>query len=393
MNITLNVKPASKFTIFIAVAAGLLFIESCKKEEVVVRKPPRISMSMYNSAVGQIASRMDNGNTLYAGVDITTFRLKYGIVNANGETIYNSGPLTTTSTQYKASAVALDGNYFIMASTYDPASSGNALVLKKVDATGQELWEKRYGIPDAGVYNSKLMATKNGELLMLGYSYTTKLSPAKFSIEVYRLDKDGLVKWQLSTPAQYHYDVVGCIEKPDHSFLFVSRDHTTNEKVFMDVDESGNLINESRLAYNGIIGGISAIKDNSGYICAGYTNGDIDLIKVSNKYSMIWSKKLGKPDIIETANDILELQDGSILITGTAEGSLTASTDVLFLRTDANGDGKVYKAYGEPAYQYGYQIGKVGNNKINIYGLGMANANNRMEYEVFSLTLDENGNY
>ncbi|MCC7298147.1 MAG: hypothetical protein IT244_07410 [Bacteroidia bacterium] len=393
MNITFNVKPASKFTIFIAVAAGLLFIESCKKEEVVVRKPPRISMNMYNSAVGQIASRMDNGNTLYAGVNINTGGLKYGIVNVDGIAIYNIFSLPTTVTLYKASTVALGNYYYIMASTYDPASGGNVLLLKKVDATGKEVWEKRYSIPEAGIYNTKIMATKNGELLMLGYSYTTKTSPAIISIEAYRLDKNGLVKWQLSTPAQYYYDVLSCIEKSDGDFLFVSKDQSTNEMVFMDVHESGYILKQTRLAYSGVLGCVTATKDNSGYICAGYINGDIDLIKVSSNYTPIWSKKLGKPDIIETASDILELQDGSYVITGTAEGSLTLSADVLFLKADANGDGKVYRAYGEPGSQFGYQLGLSGDNKIKLYGLAIMNANNSNEYEVFSLTLDENGNY
>ncbi len=113
--------------------------------------------------------------------------------------------------------------------------------------------------------------------------------------------------------------------------------------------------------------GNSVIQTNDGnYLVVGYTvgfgsGGNALLIKVDQSGNIIWVKDYAgiNADVI---NDVIELQDSSLVLVGTTGSYGAGSYDGFILKTDSNGEYLWAKSYGDIGEEQFYQIEDDGNN-------------------------------
>jgi hypothetical protein len=291
----------------------------------------------------------------------TTFQATYG-----GQQNHNTITQTT------------DGGYFI-AGTSDSMQLGmNKMYLIKTDVGGDTLWAKQYwGNNGENAFTGK--QTADGGYVVTGStgSYGAGLTDA-MSMKV---DGNGDLQWAKSyggSDFDYLYDIH---ENSDATLMMTGYTESTGagDRDYLLIKTAANGDTLWTKTYGGSDSDWAWDIDQTttgGYVIGGKSEsfsssaGDADLFVVNTDANgnVQWAKSYGgaSPEIAYT---VKQTSDGGYIIAGSTESFGTGQSDILVVKTDANGTTLWAKAYGGSGYDEGRDIVQTSDGGYAITGI------------------------
>lgn len=233
-----------------------------------------------------------------------------------------------------------DGGYIITGNTQNTTGSEDYVYLIKLEATGDTVWTKTFGI--LGNNNSWGFAAR--QTLDGGYIISGESQGAACLIKT---DLDGNIIW--SKAFNTFYEGYSVKQTADSGYIF------------------------------------------TGYFYNNLSFGqDIYLIKTDENGDILWSKSYGGNSQDDKAYSVLQSTDGGYAITGTTASFGAGNMDVFLIKTDSNGDILWARTFGGTGNDLSYSIeqtddgGYIISGSTTSFGIG--------SIAVYLIKTDSNGN-
>ena len=294
--------------------------------------------------------------------------------------------------------VSNDGSFVIAGYTRSFGAGNANILLMKTDSQGNSLWEKTFGGTGREFSYSVIQTSDNGYLIT---GYTTSFGAGAKDLYLIKTDSDGNEIWA-KTYGGAALDVGrSVIETSDGYFLicgFTESFGAGQDDVYLiKTDSDGNEIWTKTFGGTNLDVGYSVKETRDGrYIIAGssmsYSAGlaDIWLIKTDTGGNQLWARNFGESTSYEWGNSVIELQDGSFLISGNSDILYNELLDVHLLKTDSRGSEIWTKKIGENTlHEYGHSAIETENGDLIICGTTKSSANVN---DIYLIRTDLNGN-
>ncbi|MFC2082189.1 FlgD immunoglobulin-like domain containing protein [Bacteroidota bacterium] len=236
-----------------------------------------------------------------------------------------------------------DGGYALAGFTYSYGAGNNDMYLIKTDADGNEQWSKTFG-DDGWEYANALLQSDDGGYLVLGY--TTSFGSQEKDIYLVKTDASGNEVWT-KRYGGINSETGRDISKTSDGGYIICGDSETNSNgendlFIVKIDELGNETWSNHFGYSLPEWGNSIIQtSDGGYIAAGClyssSTGNMDyyVIKIDVQGFQEWYKSYsGGP--YDWANAIVDAGDGGFFIGGHGD----TNTDMMSMnikKIDGNG--------------------------------------------------------
>lgn len=338
-------------------------------------------------------------------------------INEKGEIIWSNN-YGGTEKDYATSLLnSIHGGYIILGGSNSndkdleiPGNKGSEDVwIYKLTEDGDLIWSQTFGGKKFD-YASSIIETVSGDLIVVGYSYSTDgdLSLAGneglSDIWIFKLDKDGNIKWSKTfggTKEDYasfiietelgNLILVGSTQSTDFNFKNLN---DINDALIMSLTSEGDIewtkfyggtksdslisiINTADGGY--LLNGISQSSDGDLAGTMNRSNYDYWFFKIDYFGEIIWSKNYGTWSS-EYTTSIAQTLEGKYIITGYTNSAVgvidgvfgKGSYDIHILGLSDLGDIEWTKAYGGSGADYSTNI--LENSKGNIVVLGISSS-------------------
>ncbi len=233
----------------------------------------------------------------------------------------------------------------------------------KINSLGNIEWEENYG----GAANDNgysFVETQSGDIVIVGSNNN--------EASVWKVNPLGVLIWQKSFNNLSNCEAKEIIETANNELIVVgSTTGQSGTKGFLlKLDTDGNVIRQKITAYK--INSVIKTSDKN-YAYAGMRNFDILVEKVNSDFDILWSKSYGG-DLHDEANDLIELDNGDILITGETNSVSNefnrnfGFSDYFLIRLDKDGTRKWSAPYGANRLEVANQVILTGNGHYVIAG-------------------------
>jgi hypothetical protein len=257
-----------------------------------------------------------------------------------------------------------DGGHMLIGSTCSYGAGYSDFWLVKVDAHGNMIWNKTYGGPYTDV-GCSMLATSDGNYLLFGYTAISNATGMEECTDgwIIKVDADGNRLWDKTygLPADADYPLGG---RPtaDGGYVVAGATYpntaTTEVAWLFKIDAEGNeqwsktYGNTGTDCFWGMVGA-----SDGGYTLTGQTvvdgSDEVWLLKVDENGNMLWSKTYGGSGS-ELGFCIINAPDGGYMVSGTTSSFGAGKNDMWFLKFDANGRMQWNQTYGGAEDDYGY---------------------------------------
>lgn len=265
-----------------------------------------------------------------------------------------------------------DGGYALIGTTnsYGPPNPGNQKTyLVKTDANGNMQWNMTYVL---GMYDvpSDLIQTKDG-----GYAIAAITAMGSFANgHILKTDANGTPQWDVV----YGPNVASVIQTSDGGFVVVGTQmyylHTDKWVYLRKLDANGSQLWWKTFGENGKEMGRAVVQTrDGGYAIAAYTpsfgagSGDLWLIKTDASGNMEWNQTYGGTQY-EDFRDLIETSDGGFALVGYTDSFGAGKNDLLFVKTDANGNVEWSSVFGGTGDDYASSVLQASNGDYVIVG-------------------------
>lgn len=234
-----------------------------------------------------------------------------------------------------------DGGFVIAGETRSFGLGATDAYLVKLNANCDLEWQAAYGTTGFD-YAESVVQTPNGGYILVGN--TDSFIGGIFIVGV---DMNGLIKWQKSIGGEYDVGL-SIIQSDDGNFVIgaVTFPQSINnpDVLLTKIDSSANIIWQN--TYGGTSTDIprSLLPSSDGScLMVGATDsfgaGEADafLVKVNSYGNIVWQRTYGGTDN-ESANCIAQTSDGGFILAGDKDQEGTWKKDAYLIKTDANGD-------------------------------------------------------
>jgi uncharacterized delta-60 repeat protein len=238
-----------------------------------------------------------------------------------------------------------DGGYIVAGGTNSFGEGSADFYVIKLNANGNELWEKTFGGSDDEVANS-IQQTSDGGYIVAGW--TKSFGEGGMDVYAIKLDANGNEKWQKSYGGSN--------------------------------DDWANSIQQTK---------------DGGYIVAGgtYSFGagglDVYVIKLYASGDMKWYKTYGESND-DDAWSIQQTTDGGYIVAGWTNSLGAGSYDVYVIKLDANGNKLWEKTYGGSSDDWAYYIQQTTDGGYIV--AGVTNSFGAGGWDVYIIKMDSEGN-
>jgi hypothetical protein len=221
-----------------------------------------------------------------------------------------------------------------------PLTEPNVYLLK-IDRHGQKEWSKQYGGAGNEVGFRVIQVVQGGGYLIVGSSVAPGGGPA--DVLALRVDESGNQAWLFTYGGSGADFGRGAVEMPDGFLLTGTAVNPTNgtpDVYLLKIGLDGQQVWEKHFGSSDDIDeGYDLVQTQDGnLVIAGYTQSlsDVLLLKVNPDGDLLWLKAHGGP-LGDQAFDLLENSDGELVLTGITEIDVTNS-DAFLAKYDVNGD-------------------------------------------------------
>ncbi len=256
-----------------------------------------------------------------------------------------------------------DGGYIVAGYTYSFGAGYTDILLIKTDAFGNVQWAKTYGGTDwEGAYSVQ-QTSDDGYIVAGG---TTSFGAGLSDVFLVKTDANGNIIWA-KTYGGTDYDWAYSVQQTsDDGYIVAGETHSFgagDRNIFLiKTDANGNIIwaktyggTDDDRAYS-----VQQTSDD-GYIVAGNTrsfgagNYDAFLVKTDANGNIIWAKTYGGTDGDE-AYSVQQTSDGGYIMTGGTASFGAGSWDFFLIKTDASGNIIWAKTYGGTGNDWAYSV-------------------------------------
>ena len=211
-----------------------------------------------------------------------------------------------------------DSSYVILGST------GDDILLIKIDHEGNEQWSHEYGGSQFDEARH-ILQTSDGGYIISGTTESYGFGGS--DIWLIKIDPTGLIEWNT---------------------YFGGTNTDQGGQVQQTTDGGYILIGNSDFSGNG--------------------DQDIWLIRTNSQGDSLWTKSFGGTDL-ELGVDIQVLEDGGFILLGSTESFGNGGSDVWLIKTDSEGDTVWTKTFGDNSSDYGKSILKTSDGGYIIRGV------------------------
>ena len=267
-----------------------------------------------------------------------------------------------------------DGCYIVAGETWTRtgSSSVNDFWLIKIDAMGNKIWDKTYGL-DSYDFCSAVRQTSDDGFILVGSS---EVAPYDSAIRLIKTDKYGATEWvktYFEGTTSGRQDV---IQTSDGGYVIFSRNssYNSNEKYIIRTDDAGDIIWVKNIAGLSLAWCGEIIKQtlDGGFIIAGcedvnHRSIGIKLIKLDSDGNFLWDKIFEAEDgglgfSVQLTND------GGFIICGHFSGGIGHYSGPWLIKTDSEGELIWESKIGTSKREFGYSVQQTIDNGYIIAG-------------------------
>ena len=236
-----------------------------------------------------------------------------------------------------------DGGFLIVGDVNTLGTQANVLLLK-IDANGNKIWSRQYGTPTSFQQGNGIAKGVDGGYVLIGLTRSTPNGES--NVLVIKVDDNGNRIWE-RTYGGPKFDDGRAITRLNNGYVFVGTSDNERLNAFdrdiivYHISAQGDSLNYYRDASseneeaNDVI-----IAQDGGIVVVGKKNDNSDayILKLSPQLSFRWSQSVDVEGLGEEAFGVVELNDGSLVITGITEVDGGQNLDVLLAKLDKNGN-------------------------------------------------------
>ncbi|MFN3694679.1 MAG: hypothetical protein ACK4UV_06690, partial [Ignavibacterium sp.] len=258
-----------------------------------------------------------------------------------------------------------DGGFIITGYTRSFGTmSGRNLLLLRTDSFGNLIWVNGYGGNNDDEGNS-VVQTSDGGFASSGY--TKSYGSGGNDVYLIKVDANGNQLWDRMFGGTSDEEAYSMVLTDDGGFLIAGATSSfgagRRDIWLIKTDASGNQ------QWTKTIGGLSSDGARSinktsdgGYIITGWTFsygpgavGNVWLVKTDSLGNMQWNKFFGGTDV-DRGLSVQQTNDGGYIITGYTASSGAGLDDMLLIKTDASGNVQWQKTFGGSGRDYGNSV-------------------------------------
>jgi hypothetical protein len=256
-----------------------------------------------------------------------------------------------------------DGGYIVAATAWSFGVGAGDILLIKTDANGNIQWAKTYGGGDGdGAFS--VQQTSDGGYIVAGHTYS--FGAGDFDIFLIKTDANGNLQWAKTYGGTYWDDARSVQQTSDGGYIVagftVSFGAGNYDFFLIKTDASGN-VQWAKTYGGGPMDEPSSVQQTSdgGYIVAGWTSSfgayywDIFLIKTDANGNVQWAKTYGVTDWDE-GYSVQQTSDGGYIVAGSTGPFGVGSSDIILIKTDANGNVQWAKTYGGTGWDFAHYV-------------------------------------
>lgn len=301
------------------------------------------------------------GNTTVEGKKLDVFLLK---CNSAGDTLWTrtyGGSEEDNGWSVKETA---DKGFIIVGFTQSYGAGQDDVFLLKVDANGQQQWQKTIGGAGEDIGWSIAMNEDQGYTIA---AQTNSVGNGDLDAYLIRTDANGDTLWTKAFGGPKVDRVFSLGIAADGSILLAGITYSfgagDRDAYLLKTDKNGQLLWQKTYGGPGYDNAHAvSVNDKNEIIVTGYGDywgkaGKMDLFlkKVAMDGEDIWTNTFGGPEN-DRAMTSYQSGDGGYVITGFTQSYGEGHWDAYALKTDASGDSLWMHTFGGPAPDFGYDI-------------------------------------
>jgi hypothetical protein len=284
---------------------------------------------------------LNNGSYACTGIMFGTQRAFLSIFNPDGGLHFTKNyDVEDIFTIFPQRLIEMDGGGFLMGGFVQKFDYSGDVFLKRIDATGNEVWSRTYG----EVLKDDLLQSLvkiEGNLVVVGGGQNsgqgTPIESTWTKSWIFAIDKLGLKKWEWFSPINEEVFVIGLQQTHDKGWIYVSATHqivspeaTANQIKVVRRDSSFNLLWERKLSQLGPstnrIGGLAPTPDGNWLVTGTWAfktgPGQYDrtfyncLYKLNDQGDTLWGVRLKAPlgyEGVASPGGLAVLPSGSVV--------------------------------------------------------------------------------
>jgi hypothetical protein len=239
-----------------------------------------------------------------------------------------------------------DGGYAIAGATNSFGAGYADVYVIKLDANGNLQWTRTIGGPESEEGNS-LIQTSDGGYAIAGL--TQSFGAGDWDVYVVKLDTHGNLQWTKTIGGKKEDVGLSLIQTSDDGYAIAG--FTTSfgagetDVYVVKLDTNGNLQWTKTIGGKKEDVGLSLIQtSDGGYAIAGLTQSfgagdwDVYVVKLDAHGNLQWTKTIGAKNENFIKSSIIQISDGSYVITATTTSFGAGERDVYVVKLDKDGD-------------------------------------------------------
>ena len=281
---------------------------------------------------------------------------------------------------YDAANAALqlkDGSFLVAGRTSSFSSSSDGIVIK-LDASGNEVWQKYYGDDETEeIYD--IIETSDNHYVFAGHSDSYNYAPDMNDAWAVKLDANGEEVWNVVFGTEETIEEAkSIVETPDGGFLMVGttigvEDGSVSNVFIVKITKDGK--EEWKKTYGGELNeqGTSVVATEDGYMILGNSETfgegrwDMWVLKIDKEGNKVWDAAFGGKNN-EMANKIIASKDGGFLLAGYSYSFAVASLDAWVVKISADGKKQWAQNFGGLSTDEAFGLAELGDGSIVMGG-------------------------
>jgi hypothetical protein len=326
---------------------GLVLWMTCKKRD---QSPSYFYATYGGSGgdVGTSVQQASDGGFVVAGLtrsygagDWDIWLVKAG---ATGDKVWDKTFGGTGDDEGHSVEQTSDGGYVITGFTTSNGADSGDVWLIRTDASGNKLWDKTFGGSGDDEGNS-VQQTSDGGYIIAGY--TSSFGAGNYDAWLIKTDADGNKLWDKTFGGTDDDQGFSVQQTSDGGYVLTGFTHSSGAVMgdvwLIKTDSSGNKVWDRTYGGSGGDAGWSVRQTtDGGYIIAGSTNsipggGGAWLIKTDTSGNKVWDRTFGTRGD-EYAYSVRQTSDGGYILTGNTAVAGVHICNVWLVKTDSTGN-------------------------------------------------------